>query len=357
MQRRLTRQIMVGNVPVGGDAPIAIQSMTNTDTRDIDATVSQIDQLAAAGCEIIRVAVPDSTAADVLREIKRRSPIPVIADIHFDHKLALMAIANEVDGLRLNPGNIVDATKVREVVKAAAERQIPIRIGVNAGSLSKAILEKYNGVTPEGLFESAMEHVRILEDLSFQDIKISLKAFEIPLLVKAYELMSQKVDYPLHVGVTEAGTPWAGTIRSAAGIGALLSRGIGDTLRVSLTGDPVLEVKVGWQILKSLGLRQRGPTIVSCPTCGRTEIELIKIAEEVEQRIQHYKEPIKVAIMGCVVNGPGEAREADIGIAGGKGVGLLFKKGEVIRKVPEADIVEELVREIDALIESRTKES
>lgn len=357
MQKRLTRQIMVGSVPVGGDAPIAIQSMTNTDTRDIDATLSQIVQLAAAGCEIIRVAVPDSTAADALREIKKQSPIPVIADIHFDHKLALMAITNGVDGLRLNPGNIGDATKVREVVRAAAERQIPIRIGVNAGSLSKAILEKYNGVTPEGLFESAMEHVQILEDLSFQDIKISLKAFEIPLLVKAYELMSQKVDYPLHVGVTEAGTPWAGTIRSAVGIGALLSRGIGDTLRVSLTGDPVLEVKVGWQILKSLGLRQRGPIIVSCPTCGRTEIELIKIAEEVEQRIQHYKEPIKVAIMGCVVNGPGEAREADIGVAGGKGVGLLFKKGEIIRKVPEADMVEELVREIDALIESRRKES
>ena len=357
MQRRLTRQIMVGSVPIGGDAPIAIQSMTNTDTRDIDATVSQIGQLAVAGCEIIRVAVPDSTAADALREIKKQSPIPVIADIHFDHKLALMAIANGVDGLRLNPGNIGDATKVREVVKAAAERQIPIRIGVNAGSLSKVILEKYNGVTPEGLFESAMEHIRILEDLSFQDIKISLKAFEIPLLVQAYELMSQKVDYPLHVGVTEAGTPWAGTIRSAVGIGALLSRGIGDTLRVSLTGDPVLEVKVGWQILKSLGLRQRGPTIVSCPTCGRTEIELIKIAEEVEQRIQHYKEPIKVAIMGCVVNGPGEAREADIGIAGGIGVGLLFKKGEVIRKVPEADMVEELVREIDSLIETRRQES
>jgi (E)-4-hydroxy-3-methylbut-2-enyl-diphosphate synthase len=348
---------MVGSVPVGGNAPIAIQSMTNTDTRDIEATLSQIDQLAAAGCEIIRAAVPDSTAANALRDIKKRSSIPVIADIHFDYKLALMAIDNGVDGLRLNPGNIGDEKKVREVVKAAAERKIPIRIGVNAGSLSKAILEKYKGVTPEGLFESAMEHVRILEDLSFHDIKISLKAFEIPLLVQAYELMSQKVDYPLHVGVTEAGTPWAGTIRSAVGIGALLSRGIGDTLRVSLTGDPVMEVKVGWQILKSLGLRQRGPTIVSCPTCGRTEIELIKIAEEVEQRIQHYKDPIKVAIMGCVVNGPGEAREADIGLAGGKGVGLLFKKGEVIRKVPEADMVEELVREIDSLIESRGQES
>lgn len=357
MRRRLTRQIMVGSVPVGGDAPVVIQSMTNTDTRDIDATVNQIDQLAAAGCEIIRVAVPDSTAADALRGIKKRSLIPIIADIHFDYKLALKAIANGVDGLRLNPGNIGDEKRVREVVKAAAERQIPIRIGVNAGSLSKAILEKHNGVTPQGLFESAMEHIRILEDLDFRDIKISLKAFEIPLLVQAYELMSQQVDYPLHVGVTEAGTPWAGTIRSAVGIGALLSRGIGDTLRVSLTGDPVLEVKVGWQILKSLGLRQRGPIIVSCPTCGRTEIELIEIAEQVEQRIQHYKEPIKVAIMGCVVNGPGEAREADIGVAGGKGVGLLFKKGEVIRKVPEADMVEELIREIDSLIESRGQKS
>lgn len=357
MQRRLTRQIMVGSVPIGGNAPVAIQSMTNTDTRDVDGTVSQIEQLAAAGCEIIRVAVPDSTAADALRTIKRRSPIPVIADIHFDYKLALQAIANGVDGLRLNPGNIGDEKRVREVVKAASERRIPIRIGVNAGSLSKAILEKYNGVTPHGLFESAMEHVRILEDLDFRDIKISLKAFEIPLLVQAYELMSQEVDYPLHIGVTEAGTPWAGTIRSAVGIGALLTRGIGDTLRVSLTGEPVLEVKVGWQILKSIGLRQRGPVIVACPTCGRTEIKLIQIAEEVEQRIQHYKEPVKIAIMGCVVNGPGEAREADIGIAGGRGVGLLFRKGEIIKKVPEADMVDELIREIDSIIKSRSQEA
>lgn len=356
MQRRLTRQIMVGSVPVGGDAPVVIQSMTNTDTRDIGATVSQISELAAEGCEIVRVAVSDSTAADALRDIKKQITIPLIADIHFDYKLALQAIHNGVDGLRLNPGNIGDEKRVREVVKAAASAQIPIRIGVNAGSLSKAILEKYKGVTPEGLVESAIEHVRILEELDFRDIKISLKSFEIPLLVQAYEMMSQKVNYPLHIGVTEAGTPWAGTIRSAVGIGALLSRGIGDTLRVSLTGDPVLEVKVGWHILKSLGLRQRGPTIVSCPTCGRTEIELIKIAEEVEKRIQHYKEPIKVAIMGCVVNGPGEAREADIGIAGGKGVGLLFKKGEVIRRVPETDMVEELVREIDSLIESLDQE-
>ncbi|MDT3699398.1 MAG: flavodoxin-dependent (E)-4-hydroxy-3-methylbut-2-enyl-diphosphate synthase [Thermincola sp.] len=357
MQRRLTRQIMVGSVPIGGNAPVAIQSMTNTDTRDVDGTVSQIEQLAAAGCEIIRVAVPDSTAADALRAIKKRSPIPVIADIHFDYKLALQAIANGVDGLRLNPGNIGDEKRVREVVKAASERRIPIRIGVNAGSLSKDILSKYNGVTPHGLYESAMEHVRILEDLDFRDIKISLKAFEIPILVQAYELMSQEVDYPLHIGVTEAGTPWAGTIRSAVGIGALLTRGIGDTLRVSLTGEPVLEVKVGWQILKSIGLRQRGPVIVACPTCGRTEIKLIQIAEEVEQRIQHYKEPVKIAIMGCVVNGPGEAREADIGIAGGRGVGLLFKKGEIIKKVPEADMVDELIREIDSIIKSRSQEA
>ena len=350
MPRRKSRQLTVGNVPVGGDAPISVQSMTNTDTRDIKATVNQINSLAVAGCEIIRVAVPDSTAANALRDIKKLSPIPVIADIHFDYKLALMAIAHGVDGLRLNPGNIGDADKVREVVKAAGEKKIPIRIGVNAGSLNKTVLAKYGGVTPEALVESALEHVAILEELDFRNIKISLKASDIPMMVQAYRIISTKVDYPLHIGVTEAGTPWAGTIRSAVGIGALLSQGIGDTLRVSLTGDPVLEVRAGFEILKALDLRQRGPIIISCPTCGRTEIELIKIAEEVESRIQHLKEPIKVAIMGCVVNGPGEAREADIGIAGGKGVGLLFKKGEVVRKISEGDLVAELLKEIETMI-------
>jgi len=350
LQRHLTRQIFIGNVPVGGGAPVSVQSMTNTDTRDVESTVAQIERLAQAGCEIVRVAVPDSTAAEALRHIKNRSPLPVIADIHFDYRLALKAVENGVDGLRLNPGNIGDESRVREVVRAAQERSIPIRIGVNAGSLDKSILEKYSGITAEGLVESALQHVRILEELKFFDIKISLKAFDIPLLLEAYRLVSQKVDYPLHIGVTEAGTPWAGTIRSAVGIGSLLSQGIGDTLRVSLTGDPVEEVRVGFEILKALGLRQRGPVIVSCPTCGRTEIELIRIAQEVEKAIQHIKEPIKVAVMGCVVNGPGEAREADVGIAGGKGVGLLFKKGQVIRKVREADLVDELLKEIDSML-------
>lgn len=350
MYRRLSRQISVGSVPVGGNAPVSVQSMTNTDTRDINATVQQIIRLAEAGCEIVRVAVPDSTAAGALGQIKKQSPIPVIADIHFDYKLALQAIASGVDGLRLNPGNIGDAGKVREVVKAAGERKVPIRIGVNAGSLHKTILEKYGGITPEGLVESALEHVRILEDNGFYDIKISLKAFDIPLMVESYRLISLQVDYPLHIGVTEAGTPWAGTVRSAVGIGALLTQGIGDTLRVSLTGDPVEEVRVGFEILKALELRQRGPVIVSCPTCGRTEIDLIRIAEEVEKRIQGMQKPIKVAVMGCVVNGPGEAKEADVGIAGGKGVGLLFKKGQVVKKVPEEHLVNELFNEIDQMV-------
>ncbi len=353
MHRRLTRQISIGNVPVGGGAPISVQSMTNTDTRDVRATVAQIKELTGAGCEIVRVAVPDNAAADALKEITRQSPVPVVADIHFDYRLAVKAIANGVHGLRLNPGNIGDPGRVREVVKAARERNVPIRIGVNAGSLEKTILEKYGGVTPEGLVESALGHVKILEELDFREIKISLKAFDIPLMLEAYRLISAKVDYPLHIGVTEAGTPWAGTIRSAVGIGALLSNGIGDTLRVSLTGDPVQEVQVGFEILKALNLRQRGPTIVSCPTCGRTEIELIKIAEEVEKKIRHLQTPIKVAIMGCVVNGPGEAREADIGIAGGKGVGLLFKKGQVIRKIAEQDLVPELLKEIDMMVNEK----
>jgi len=354
LQRLTTRQITVGGVPIGGGAPISVQSMTNTDTRDITATLDQISRLAGAGCEIVRLAVPDQQAADTLGGIKNESPIPIIADIHFDYKLALTAIAGGVDGLRLNPGNIGDATRVREVVKAAKERGIPIRIGVNAGSLDKDILAKYGGITPEGLVDSALGHIGILEELDFYDIKISLKAFDITLMMEAYRLISAKVDYPLHIGVTEAGTSWAGTIRSAVGIGALLAEGIGDTLRVSLTGDPVQEVRVGYEILKSLGLRQRGPTLISCPTCGRTEIELIRIAEEVEDKIRNLDKPIKVAIMGCVVNGPGEAREADIGIAGGKGVGLLFKKGQVVRKIPEANLVGELLREIDLMIKDKS---
>jgi len=346
LQRRSTRQIIIGNVPVGGGAPVVVQSMTNTDTRDVGTTVNQITGLAEAGCELVRVAVPDGAAADALQEITRLSPVPVIADIHFDYKLALKSIANGVSGLRLNPGNIGGPAPVREVVSAARERRIPIRIGVNAGSLDKSLLEKYGKVTPAGLVESALQHVRLLEENNFFDIKISLKAFDIPLMVEAYQRISAEVDYPLHIGVTEAGTPWAGTIRSAVGIGSLLSQGIGDTLRVSLTGDPIEEARVGFEILKSLELRQRGPVIVSCPTCGRTEINLIGIAQEVEKKIQHITKPLKVAIMGCVVNGPGEARDADIGIAGGRGMGLLFKKGQVIRKIPEERLVEELLKEI-----------
>lgn len=347
--RRKSRQIMIGSVPVGGDAPVSIQSMTNTDTRDVQSTLAQIERLAAAGCELVRVAVPDDTAAAALKDIKLQSPVPVIADIHFDYRLALIAITNGVDALRLNPGNIGSAERVRTVVQAAKERRIPIRIGVNAGSLDKLLLEKYGGVTPAAMVDSAMQHIAILEKLDFTDIKISLKAFDVPMLVEAYELMAKKVDYPFHIGVTEAGTVQTGAVRSAVGIGILLSRGLGDTLRVSLTGDPAHEVLVGYEILKTLGLRERGPTIVSCPTCGRTEINLIPVAEEIEKRTRHLDKPLKIAVMGCVVNGPGEAREADIGIAGGKGVALLFKKGQVVRKLREEEMVEELLAEIEAM--------
>ncbi|ADG82224.1 1-hydroxy-2-methyl-2-(E)-butenyl 4-diphosphate synthase [Thermincola ferriacetica] len=346
MQRRKTRQIFIGNVPVGGDAPVVVQSMTNSDTRNVPGTLDQIRRLAEAGCEIVRVAVPDDEAAQSLKEITRQSPLPVIADIHFDYRLALKAMDNGVAGLRLNPGNIGGREKVRAVVNEAKGRKIPIRIGVNAGSLEKKIIEKYGGITAEGMVESALNHVHILEDLDFYDIKISLKTFEIPLLIQAYRMMAEQVDYPLHIGVTEAGTIRTGTIRSAVGIGALLSMGIGDTVRVSLTGDPVEEVWVAYEILKSLHLRERGPTIVSCPTCGRTQIDLIPLAEEVEKRLHSLDRPLKVAIMGCVVNGPGEAREADIGIAGGRGVGILFRKGEIIKRVKEENLLDELMEEI-----------
>lgn len=347
--RRKSRQIMIGNVPVGGDAPISVQSMTNTDTRDVQSTAAQIERLAAAGCELVRVAVPDDTAAAALKDIIQQSPVPVIADIHFDYRLALTAIASGVAALRLNPGNIGSAERVKLVVQAAKERRIPIRIGVNAGSLDKLLLEKYGGITPAAMVESAMQHVTILEELDFTDIKISLKAFDVPTLVEAYEMMAEKLDYPFHIGVTEAGTVQTGAVRSAVGIGVLLSRGLGDTLRVSLTGDPAHEVLVGYEILKTLGLRERGPTIVSCPTCGRTEINLIPVAEEIEKRTRHLKKPLRIAVMGCVVNGPGEAREADIGIAGGKGVALLFKKGQVVRKLREEEMVEALLAEIEAM--------
>ena len=353
MERRLTRQLEVGKVMVGGGAPIAVQSMTNTKTSDPVATLEQINRLAEAGCDIVRCAVPDMAAAEGLKTIVKESPIPVIADIHFDYKLALAAIEAGVDGLRLNPGNIGGNDRVAAVVEAAKKRNIPIRIGVNAGSLPKDLLEKYGHPTPEALVEAAWRHIRILEEMDYKNIKISLKAHDVPLTLAAYRLMASQCDYPLHVGITEAGTVNSGIIKSAVGIGTLLAEGIGDTIRVSLTGDPVREVKVGFEILKSLGLREYGPTLISCPTCGRTQINLEKLALEVERRLAEITEPITVAVMGCVVNGPGEAREADVGIAGGINEGLIFRKGEVLKKVAEADIIDELFAEIDKILLER----
>ena len=353
MERRLTRQLEVGKVKVGGTAPIAVQSMTNTKTSDPVATLEQINRLAEAGCDIVRCAVPDMVAAEGLKTIVAESPIPVIADIHFDYKLALAAIEAGVDGLRLNPGNIGGNDRVAAVVEAAKKRNIPIRIGVNAGSLPKDLLEKYGHPTPEALVEAAWRHIRILEEMDYKNIKISLKAHDVPLTLAAYRLMASQCDYPLHVGITEAGTVNSGIIKSAVGIGTLLAEGIGDTIRVSLTGDPVREVKVGFEILKSLGLREYGPTLISCPTCGRTQINLEKLALEVEKRLAEISEPITVAVMGCVVNGPGEAREADVGIAGGINEGLIFRKGEVLKKVAEADIIDELFAEIDKILLER----
>ena len=353
MERRLTRQLEVGKVKVGGAAPIAVQSMTNTKTSDPVATLEQINRLAEAGCDIVRCAVPDMAAAEGLKTIVAESPIPVIADIHFDYKLALAAIEAGVDGLRLNPGNIGGNDRVAAVVEAAKKRNIPIRIGVNAGSLPKDLLERYGHPTPEALVEAAWRHIRILEEMDYKNIKISLKAHDVPLTLAAYRLMASQCDYPLHVGITEAGTVNSGIIKSAVGIGTLLAEGIGDTIRVSLTGDPVREVKVGFEILKSLGLREYGPTLISCPTCGRTQINLEKLALEVEKRLAEISEPITVAVMGCVVNGPGEAREADVGIAGGINEGLIFRKGEVLKKVAEADIIDELFAEIDKILLER----
>jgi (E)-4-hydroxy-3-methylbut-2-enyl-diphosphate synthase len=323
--------------------------MCSTDTRDVATTLAQIQRLADAGCEIIRCAVPDMDAAIALGRIKRESPIPVVADIHFDYRLALAVLEGGIDALRLNPGNIGEKWKVAEVVRAAAERQVPIRIGVNAGSLEKELLEKYGHPTAEAMVESALGHVAILEELGYREIKISLKASDVMKTVAAYRLLSRKVDYPLHIGITEAGTLFSGTVKSSVGLGILLADGIGDTLRVSLTGDVLDEVRVGYEILKSLGLRQRGVNFVSCPTCGRCQINLVKVAEEVERRLQGVDKRITVAVMGCVVNGPGEAREADVGIAGGKGEGLLFRHGQIVRKVPEDQLADALVEEVEKL--------
>jgi len=328
--------------------------MCSTDTRDVAATLNQIRALVAAGCEIVRCAVLDMAAAEALGEIKRQSPIPVVADIHFDYRLALRVLEGGIDGLRLNPGNIGERWKVEEVVKAARERLVPIRIGVNAGSLEKELLERFGHPTAEAMVESALNHVRILEDIGYDQIKISLKASDVMKTVEAYRLLARRVDYPLHIGITEAGTIFSGTIKSSVGLGILLSDGIGDTMRVSLTGDPVDEVRVGFEILKALGLRQRGINFVSCPTCGRCQIDLIGVAREVESRLAAIEAPITVAVMGCVVNGPGEAREADVGIAGGRGEGLLFRHGEIVRKVPESEMADALVAEVEQLAKEQS---
>jgi len=349
MYRKTTKKLRVGELFVGGDAPITVQSMTCTDTRDVTETVEQIKRLEEAGCDIVRIAIPDSEAAQAVKRIKKAIRIPLVADIHFDYRLALECIENGIDKIRINPGNIGERERVRKVVEAARPRGIPIRIGVNSGSMEKYILAKYGGVTPEGMVESALGHAQILEGFSFDDIVFSLKASSVAMTIEAHRLMSQKTDYPLHIGVTEAGTMFSGTIKSAAGIGCLLAEGIGDTIRVSLTGDPVEEVRVGIELLKALGLRKAGVEFVSCPTCGRCKINLIKVANEVEQRLSGCEKQIRVAVMGCAVNGPGEAREADIGIAGGDGEALLFKKGEIIRKIPQDRIVDELIKEIEKL--------
>lgn len=345
----MTKQIMVGGVPIGGGAPVTIQSMTNTRTDDVEATLHQIRTLAAAGCEIIRVAVPDMAAAKAVGKIKEESPIPVVVDIHFDYKLALEAIAAGADKVRINPGNIGGADHVKAVAQACARRGVPIRIGVNGGSLEKPLLAKYGGVCPEAMVESAFGHIRLLNQFDFDDICVSLKSSSVPMTMKAYRLMSQASDYPLHIGVTEAGTVRMGTLKSAVGIGGLLALGIGDTMRVSLSADPVEEVYAAKEILKAAGVRKEGAELVSCPTCGRTRIDLIALANEVEERLKAVDKPITVAVMGCVVNGPGEASAADCGIAGGVGEGLLFKKGQIIKKVPQEQLVDELFALIETL--------
>lgn len=347
--RRHTRQVRVGDVPIGGGAPVSIQSMTNTPTWDVRATVSQIMALEDVGCDIVRVAVPDLASAEAVRAIKEQIRIPLVADIHFDHRLALRAMENGADKIRINPGNIGSKDKVREVVRMASQRGIPIRVGVNSGSLEKPLLEKYGRVCAEALAESAMNHAALLEDMGFSDIVISIKSSDVVMSYKAYQLLAQRTDYPLHIGITEAGTPYRGTIKSAVGIGALLLCGIGDTLRVSLTGDPVEEIRAAKEILRACGLYSKGIQFISCPTCGRTQIDLIRIANQVEKALEGVDKPIKVAIMGCVVNGPGEAREADIGIAGGKGSAALFKKGQIIKRVDEDEIVDTLVQAIKEL--------
>ncbi|WP_035251311.1 flavodoxin-dependent (E)-4-hydroxy-3-methylbut-2-enyl-diphosphate synthase [Desulfocurvus vexinensis] len=356
--RRVSRVVRVGGVAIGGDHPVAVQSMTNTDTRDVGATLAQIRALAEAGCEIVRLAVLDEEAARALAAIRRDSPVPLVADIHFDHRLALMAVDAGLDGLRINPGNIGGAAQVDAVVRAAKAAGVPMRIGVNSGSVDKRLLARFGGPTPEAMVESALEHVRLLEERDFFDTKISVKASSVPATIAAYRLLAGRCDYPLHIGVTEAGTPGRGTVKSSVGLGVLLYHGIGDTVRVSLTGDPVAEMDVAWELLRALGLRARGPEIVSCPTCGRTEIALAELARAVEERLRPVTDVFTVAVMGCVVNGPGEAKGADIGIAGGRGKGLIFRRGEVVRTVRGAqNLLPEFMAELEKFLEERKKET
>ncbi len=356
--RRKTRRIYLGGIPIGGGAPVVVQSMTNTDTRNVDATVAQIEELVRAGCEIVRLAVPDQEAAGAFGRIKRRVSPPLIADIHFDHRLALAALEEGADGLRINPGTMKDDSAVAKVAEASIRKNVPIRVGVNSGSLPKDIVERYGGPGPEALVEGAVRQVAFLESLGVKQMKVSIKSSNVVATIRAYEMLSARMDYPLHLGVTEAGTLISGTVKSSIGIGYLLYRGIGDTFRVSLTRPPVEEVKVAYEILRAVGLRQRGPEMISCPTCGRCEIDLFSLVDQVERALSGMQSPLKIAIMGCVVNGPGEAREADIGIAGGRGQGIVFRKGQVIRKVSEAELADVLIKEAKAMADgdSRTTE-
>jgi len=356
--RRKTKRIMIGNVPIGGGAPVVVQSMTKTLTHQVDRTVAQVERLERAGCEIVRLAVPDERSAKALKAIRKRVAIPLIADVHFDHRLALAALRAGVDGLRLNPGTIGSKEKVREVARAARQQGVPIRIGVNSGSLEKDLLAKHGEASPKAMVESALRHIRLLEDLGFELIKVSLKASDVGRTVAAYRLLAGKVDYPFHAGITEAGSLFSGTVKSAVGLGLLLSEGLADTIRVSLTAPPEEEVRVAYHILGSLGLRSRGINFVSCPTCGRAEVDVMEIVPEIEKRLSAVRVPLKVALMGCMVNGPGEAREADIGVACGRDAGILFKKGRVVRRIEERRIVPEIVREVKKMardLERQTK--
>ena len=353
MDRTQTKRVSVGSVSIGGGAPIAVQSMTTTDTRDVAATVAQVHALEAAGVEIVRVAVPDKAAAAVLGQIKSQIRVPLVADIHFDYRLALAALEAGVDKLRLNPGNIGSADRVRTVAREAKDRGVPIRVGANVGSISKEMLRKYGEPCADALVESALEEIKILEDLDFRDIVISVKASDVEMAIEAYVKIAEAATYPLHVGITESGTTWAGTVKSAVGLGAILSRGIGNTIRVSLAADPVEEVKAGFEILKSLGLRMRGPILVACPSCGRAEVDIVALAQEVERRLQQYPTPVKVAVMGCAVNGPGEARMADLGVAAGRGMGLIFKKGKIVASLPEERLLEGLMKEVETVVREK----